>query len=135
MQALPPADREGPADAEGLLAWAAARLADERIVLQGRIAGMEGDMGSLVAASVDSNADDEHDPEGQTIAYERAQLRALTEQAREHLAEVEAAVARVAAGEYGMCQVCGEPVDRNRLESRPSARTCVAHAPIARRRS
>ena len=34
----------------------------------------------MVAASRDSNADDEHDPEGATIAFERAQLRAILSQ-------------------------------------------------------
>jgi DnaK suppressor protein len=124
-----------PADVDGLAAWAEARLADERSELLARVAVMESDMGLLVAASVDSNADDEHDPEGQTIAYERSQLGALTEQVRQHLAEVEAAVARVAAGTYGVCETCGEPIDLDRLDARPTARTCLAHAPVIRRRS
>jgi DnaK suppressor protein len=124
-----------PADVDGLAAWAEARLADERSGLLARVAVMESDMGLLVAASVDSNADDEHDPEGQTIAYERSQLGALTEQVRQHLAEVEAAVARVAAGTYGVCETCGEPIDLDRLDARPTARTCLAHAPVIRRRS
>ena len=124
-----------PAEPDGLAAWAEVRLADERRVLLARVDAMEGDMGALVAASVDSNADDEHDPEGQTIAYERSQLGALTEQARQHLAEVDAAVARAAAGTYGACEVCGEAIDPDRLDARPTARTCIAHAPVVRRGS
>jgi RNA polymerase-binding transcription factor DksA len=84
-------------------------------------------MAALVAASRDSNADDEHDPEGQTIAYERSQLSAVTSQAREHLAEVDAAIERVAAGTYGVCEVCGRPIDPARLDARRTARTCVHH--------
>jgi RNA polymerase-binding transcription factor DksA len=86
-------------------------------------------MTGLFAASRDSNADDEHDPEGQTIAYERSQLAAVTRQAQEHLAEVDAAIERVAAGTYGVCEVGGEPIPESRLEARPTARTCVHHAP------
>ncbi len=85
-------------------------------------------MTSLIEASRDSNADDEHDPEGQTIAFERAQLAAITDQAREHLDEVEAALDRVVDGTYGICQVCREPIDPARLQARPTARTCVRHA-------
>ena len=85
-------------------------------------------MDRLVAASRDSNADDEHDPEGQTIAYERSQLAALTGGARERLAELDAALDRVAAGTYGRCTVCGETIAAGRLEARPTARTCLAHA-------
>ncbi|MBM6400572.1 TraR/DksA C4-type zinc finger protein [Phycicoccus sp. MQZ13P-5] len=89
---------------------------------------MEQDMARLVAASLDSNADDEHDPEGQTIAWERSQLAALTDGVRTHLAELDDALARVAEGTYGTCAVCGEPIAEGRLEARPTARTCVQHA-------
>ena len=41
---------------------------------------------------------------------------------------VDAALARVEAGTYGICEVCGEPVPDGRLEARPTARTCVEHA-------
>ena len=124
----------GPTDDEATRpAGAAVRLAEERRDLVTRIAGMAHDMAALVEASRDSNADDEHDPEGQTIAYERSQLLALTEQAREHLAEVDAALERVATGTYGLCEVCHEPIAVPRLEARPTARTCVQHAASARR--
>ena len=72
------------------------------------------DYAGVVAASRDTNADDEHDPEGTTIAFERSQ--------------VDAALARVEAGTYGICEVCGEPIPDGRLEARPTARTCVEHA-------
>ena len=79
----------------------------------------------MVAASADSNADDEHDPEGATIAFERSQVSALIQQSEQHLAEVEAALGRVADGTYGTCLRCGRPIPAARLEARPVARTCV----------
>ncbi len=85
-------------------------------------------MDRLVAASRDSNSDDEHDPEGQTIAYERSQLAALTAAMRVRLDEVDAALGRAAEGTLGRCDVCGETIPPGRLEARPTARTCVAHA-------
>ena len=45
-----------------------------------QLAALERQHAEVVAASVDSNADDEHDPEGATIAFERQQLSALTAQ-------------------------------------------------------
>ncbi len=118
----------GPAADRGSAAVeAVARLHEQRSALHARVSQLTGDMAGLVAASRDSNADDEHDPEGQTIAYERSQLSAVTSQAREHLAEVNAALQRVAAGTYGVCEVCGEQVNEARLEARPTARTCVHH--------
>jgi RNA polymerase-binding transcription factor DksA len=81
-----------------------------------------------VAASADSNADDEHDPEGSTIAFERSQVGALINQARRHLAELDAAEERLRAGSYGCCESCGRPIPAARLEARPVARTCVSCA-------
>ncbi len=117
-----------PGSGDGALAAAATRIAGERTELLARVAAMERDMAGMVEASRDSNADDEHDPEGQTIAYERSQLASLTARAREHLAELDRAAERVADGSYGRCEVCGEPIPAGRLEARPTARTCLAHA-------
>ena len=81
-----------------------------------------------MAASESSNADDEHDPEGATIAFERSQVDALLRAAERQLVEVDAAVARVHDGTYGVCSVCGAPIPAGRLEARPTTTTCVAHA-------
>lgn len=118
----------GPAATPGAVAdVAVARLHEERADLQARLSRLTEDMVSLVESSRDSNADDEHDPEGQTIAYERSQLSAVTRQAQEHLTALDAALERVAAGTYGICEVCGHRIDGARLEARPTARTCVHH--------
>ena len=90
-----------------------------------RLAALTGDYAGIVEASKDSNADDEHDPEGATIAFERSQVGTLVEEARHQLAEVEAARARLADGTYGTCERCGEPIGEGRLEARPTARTCI----------
>ena len=42
------------------------------------------------------------------------------------LAEVEAAIARIADGTYGECSDCGQPIPVARLEAYPTARRCVA---------
>ena len=107
---------------------AAARLQEERRETLARLARLTDDFEHVVDASRDSNADDEHDPEGSTIAFERSQLDALTQQARRHLAEIDAAEARIAAGTYGTCERCGRPIAAERIEARPVARTCIACA-------
>jgi len=55
----------------------------------------------------------------------RGPLDALIRQAQAHLAELDAARERLAAGRYGRCEVCGAAIPGERLEARPSARTCV----------
>jgi len=107
------------------------RLREERDEVRARLAIMTRDLESLFAASADSNADDEHDPEGQTIAYERSQLSALIQGAQEHLDGIEAATTRLQQGSYGICEVCHQPIPAARLDARPIARTCVRHvAPV-----
>jgi DnaK suppressor protein len=108
----------------------AQRLRKERAEVSARLATMTKDLESVFAASMDSNADDEHDPEGQTIAYERSQLSALIRAAQQHLSGIEAATARLEQGGYGTCEVCLQPIPAARLGARPTARTCVQHAPI-----
>jgi DnaK suppressor protein len=93
-----------------------------------RLAGLTDAFDEVVAASKDTNADDEHDPEGTTIAFERSQVEALARQARAHLAEIDAAEARLEAGAYGVCERCGEPIAEARLEARPTARLCIGCA-------
>ena len=86
------------------------------------------DLEGLFAASRDSNADDEHDPEGATIGFERAQLTALLAAARTRVAEFDDALRRVDAGTYGSCEKCGRPIGAERLAARPFARFCMACA-------
>ena len=82
----------------------------------------------VVAASRDSNADDEHDPEGATIAFERQQVVALLQQARRTREEIAQARALLDDGGYGRCEGCGGDIGAERLEARPTARTCIGCA-------
>jgi RNA polymerase-binding transcription factor DksA len=100
-------------------------LEAERSRAASRLDALRGDHRDFVDASRDSNADDEHDPEGATIAFERAQVGTLVQQSEQHLAEVAAALARLEDGAYGECLRCGARLPDERLEARPSARTCV----------
>ena len=54
--------------------------------------------------------DDEHDPEGSTIAYERSQLGALIQQAERHLLDIRDALERLGSGRYGVCERCGAAI-------------------------
>jgi DnaK suppressor protein len=103
-------------------------LDDERERTLARLARLQEEHGGFVEASLNSNADDEHDPEGTTIAFERSQVGALIGQARQRLTEVDAALARVEAATYGICLHCGVTIPDERLEARPTAAYCVSCA-------
>jgi len=107
---------------------ARAALDKERARTLTRIEAMTTEFDEIVAGSVDSNADDEHDPEGSTIAFERAQVAALLQEARYHLEELDLAAARLEAGTYWTCARCGGPIAAARLAARPAAQTCISCA-------
>lgn len=95
------------------------------------MAALEAEFSRFVDAGNGTNIDDEHDPEGATIAFERAQVAALIDQARARIADVDRALIALAAhgrDAYGRCERCGEPIAAGRLAARPSARTCIACA-------
>jgi RNA polymerase-binding protein DksA len=118
----PPAPHRSQAHGGPLLEG---RLRAERAVVLRDIESLRREFDQVVEASTSSNADDEHDPEGATIAFERQQTAALLEQARRRLAEIDAALARRETGDYGVCEVWGRPIGAERLAARPAARTCI----------
>jgi DnaK suppressor protein len=106
---------------------ARSRLNTDREETLRRIAELERDFTAVVTSAVEGSAgsDDEHDPEGATVAFERQHLAALIEQARAHLAATEAALGKVDSGRYEICDICGEPIGAERLAARPASLTCV----------
>jgi len=93
-----------------------------------RVVDLRAARDELVAATEGANADDEHDPEGATLAFEREQLTALIAQAERSAAAAEQALAAREAGTYGVCEGCGAPIGTERLEARPTATTCITCA-------
>jgi len=84
-----------------------------------------------IAASVDTaNTDDEHDPEGATLAFERAQVVSLLAAARERLDQLDGASARIESGTYGTCERCGNGIGDERLDALPATRRCIGCAEI-----
>jgi DnaK suppressor protein len=82
----------------------------------------------IIDSSTLANLDDEHDPEGATVAFERAQVAVLLERAHHQLREVDEALGRIRLGTYGHCEVCGSAIPAERLEAKPATRVCVACA-------
>lgn len=53
--------------------------------------------------------------------------KAILQQLEPQLNEVKAALERIENGTYGICEISGEPIERERLEANPSARTSIKH--------
>ncbi|MFE7407250.1 TraR/DksA family transcriptional regulator [Isoptericola sp. NPDC057559] len=107
---------------------AEARLRARLAEVDARLAAQRSAVAGIVESARDANVDDEHDPEGATLAWERQQAAALAAGAEAERHELLAALDRVAAGTYGVCEVCGRPIPAARLAARPAATRCVEHA-------
>ena len=90
-----------------------------------RAASLVSSFDAIVEATSDVAIDDEHDPEGHTIAWERQQIAALLDETRSTLADIEAAEQRLADGLYGTCVTCGLEIAVERLAALPATSTCV----------
>lgn len=75
-----------------------------------------------------ASGDDEHDPEGETLATRWSQLRALELAAEAEERSVAAAQADAARGAYGVCIGCGGRIPAARLRALPHTRRCVVCA-------
>lgn len=103
-------------------------LEHERARTVAQIDALTRDFDSVVEACESDAYDDEHDPEGHTIAYERQQVASLLREAAAHLADIDAALTRLHSGTYGTCETCGGAIADERLAIRPASRTCITCA-------
>jgi RNA polymerase-binding protein DksA len=110
------------------LGEARTRLTTERVAAASRIAALQRDVDDIVESAKGGATDDEHDAEGATIAFERAQAMALLEETRLQVSTLDQALARVDAGSYGTCESCGDPIAAERLAARPAATRCITCA-------
>ena len=104
------------------------RIGAERRRTHERIAALEAQFDDIVESSADAVRDDEHDPEGATIAFERAQVASLLTAARAEVAALDRAVSRLDGEGAGRCHRCGRPIGVERLLARPSSTLCIACA-------
>ena len=86
---------------------------------------------------VDRIHDHARDPLEQDSAEQAAQLgnvavvSALEAEAVGEIAEIDAALQRLDAGNYGICITCGEPISEPRLKARPASAQCVDCAELS----
>lgn len=105
-------------------------LAEAREQTVRQIAALKRDFDAFVEGAELVNTDDEHDPEGATIAFERAQVIALRDEAESRLRHIDRALGRLDDGSYGRCLACGGQITPERLLALPGVEVCVNCAAI-----
>ena len=105
-------------------------LLAERARAVRRVAALQREFAGVAEAASAGGTDDEHDPEGATLAFERQHTAALLDQAREQVTAIDAALGRLEAGRHGVCERCGQPIGADRLAARPAALTCIRCAAL-----
>ncbi len=63
--------------------------------------------------------------QGDPAIYERQKTLVLIQQIENHIAEIDHALNASRHGAYGICERCGQPIGRERLEILPETRLCV----------
>jgi RNA polymerase-binding transcription factor DksA len=103
------------------------RLEAERQRVEGLIAGVQNEgIGESESEQSGELADyDQHPADTASDTFEREKDLAILEQLEGELAEIEAALQRLDEGTYGVDEQTGEPIDPERLEAIPTARTNI----------
>ena len=110
--------------------WTPEEVDEARAVLSGESTRLRDELESagvalagLMRESGDGAGDDEADTGAKNITREHEM--ALAANAREMLDQTERALARLDAGTYGLCEVCGRPIGKARMQAFPRATLCV----------
>ncbi|MFJ4830968.1 TraR/DksA C4-type zinc finger protein [Streptomyces sp. NPDC088747] len=104
-------------------AEARAELQSEALRLSSEISSSEAALAGLMRDSGDGAGDDQADTGTKNITRESEM--ALNANAREMLEQTERALQRLDAGTYGLCENCGNPIGKARMQAFPRATLCV----------
>jgi RNA polymerase-binding transcription factor DksA len=102
---------------------ARAELTAEALRLRNEIESSERSLAGLMRDSGDGAGDDQADTGTKNITREHE--LALAANAREMLVQTERALERLNAGTYGLCEICGKPIGKARMQAFPRATLCV----------
>lgn len=103
--------------------------ATDRIPLAARKAQLESRLAELThrLGAIDAELDSHHDPDWTELAVEREVdevLEATGIAGQAEMRQIHAALARIEAGDYGVCMRCGETVAEARLDLLPWTPVC-----------
>lgn len=98
-------------------------LTSETLRLRSELEASGAALAGLMRDSGDGAGDDEADTGTKNITREHE--LSLAANAQEMLEQTERALARLESGTYGLCEVCGKPIGKARMQAFPRATLCV----------
>jgi RNA polymerase-binding protein DksA len=102
-----------------------ARLEDERERVQAAIDNLHSRHPGSLEDEVEETPLDNHLAESATATVDREIDYSLEENDTRVLAAIDAALARIDDGSYGLCERCGREIEPERLEAIPYATLCI----------
>ncbi len=101
-----------------------AALATERARLEAEISSSDAQLAQMRRDNGEGAGDDQADAGSRT--FEREQELSLVANAIEMRDQIDRAVKRMTAGTYGLCENCGQPIGKLRLQAFPRATLCLS---------
>ncbi len=100
------------------------QLTDDVERLTGELVEVEGDLAGMIENSGEGAGNDQADVG--SASFERDQEMVIVNNARDMLVQSQHALERIADGSYGQCEICGNPIGKNRLMAFPRATLCLS---------
>ncbi len=105
------------------------KLLEEKAKIEGELSGIavKDERGVWQTKQVENNdliADRQEVAEAVTEFQEN---ESFAEDLKNQMADIDEALANIEKGNYGICVVCEKPIEEDRLEANPPAKTCKAH--------
>jgi RNA polymerase-binding protein DksA len=111
------------------------RLRDERSELLEQLSTIEDQ--AFAATQSDMSGDvgvDDESADAGTATFEREKELSIEQNVRDLIQKIERALQRIDAGTYGICERCGNPIEKARLKALPYVDLCIKDAQASSRR-
>ena len=111
------------------------RLESERGELADQLTTIEDQAFAATQSDIsgDVGVDDESADAG-TATFEREKELSIEQNVRDLIQKIDRALKRIEDGTYGICEVCGKPIEKARIKALPYVDLCIKDAQARSRR-
>jgi len=111
------------------------RLEDERTHLLAQLTAIQEATFATTQSDISGEVSfDDDSADAGTFTYERERDLSIENNVRDLLAKIDRALTKIDEGRYGLCSVCGKPIEKARLKALPYVDLCIKDAQAQARR-